>query len=131
MPTQSLKDLKVLIVEDDQFLRDLFAMKLKKEGAAVIEVEDGEAALRKIEEENLNLVLLDIVLPKLDGFEVLKAVKGDSKSDSAKIPIIMLTNLGQQDDVKKGLDLGADAYIIKAHFTPSEVVTKIKEVLKS
>lgn len=130
MPTKSLKNLKILIVEDDQFLRDLFVMKLKKEGATVIESEDGEDALRKIRGGSLDLVLLDIVLPKLDGFEVLKKLKSEKNKDVSKIPIILLTNLGQQDDINQGLQSGADAYIIKAHFTPSEVVKKIKEVLQ-
>ena len=87
------------------------------------------SVVKKIEESPLDLILLDIVLPKLDGFEVLKKIKSDKDSGMSKVPIILLTNLGQQDDVKQGMQLGADAYIIKAHFTPSEVVRKIKEVL--
>ena len=73
------------------------------------------------------MVLLDIVLPKMDGFELLKIVKEDPQLKD--IPIILLTNLGQKNEVKKGLDLGADEYIIKAHFTPTAVVAKVKEIL--
>ena len=75
-----------------------------------------------------DLILLDVVLPKKDGFEVLKTLKSDGQT--AKIPVVMLTNLGLESDVKRGLELGAQSYIIKAHFTPTEVVAKIKEVLK-
>lgn len=129
MPIKSIQNLKILIVEDDQFLRDLFVMKLKKEGAKVIEAEDGEEALNKVKSEMPDLVLLDIVLPKLDGFEALKRIKSDETI--SKIPVIFLTNLGQQDEIDRGLRLGANSYIIKAHFTPSEVVAKIQEVMNS
>lgn len=127
MPVKSLENLRILIVEDDQFLRDLFVMKLKKEKAIVIESDDGENALEKIKSEMPDLVLLDIVLPKMGGFDVLKKSKEDKNTN--KIPIILLTNLGQDFDMEKGLKLGAAAYIIKAHFNPSEIIKKIQEIL--
>lgn len=127
MPIKSIQNLKILIVEDDQFLRDLFVMKLKKEGAKIIEAENGDEALNKVKLEMPDLILLDIVLPKLDGFEVLTRIKSDKTV--SKIPVIFLTNLSQQDEIDRGLQLGANAYIIKAHFTPSEIVAKIKEVM--
>jgi DNA-binding response OmpR family regulator len=74
-----------------------------------------------------DLVLLDVVLPKKDGFEILEALRREERTK--KLPIILLTNLGQKPDVERGVSLGADDYIIKAHFTPSEVVEKIKQVL--
>ena len=76
---------------------------------------------------NPDLILLDIILPKKDGFEVLKALKSDASLK--KIPVILLTNLSQKDEVQKGLDLGANDYLIKAHFMPSEVVKKIKRTI--
>ena len=128
MSVKSLENLKIFIVEDDQFLRDLFVMKLKKEKAIVFESDDGEDALKKIKSEMPDLVLLDIVLPKMDGFDVLKKIKEDA--DINKIPIILLTNLGQDFDVERGLKLGAAAYIVKAHFTPSGIIKKIQEILQ-
>lgn len=127
MPVKSLENLKILIVEDDQFLRDLFVMKLKKEKAVVVESDNGEDALKKIKSEMPDLVLLDIVLPKMDGFAVLKKIKDDAAIN--KIPVILLTNLGQDFDVERGLKLGAAAYIIKAHFTPGGIVQKIQEII--
>jgi len=117
----------VLVVEDDQFLRDLIVKKLEEEGLKTIQAIDGEEGLRLIRENKPDIVLLDLILPGIDGFEVLKQVKADvSLSD---IPIIILSNLGQKDDIDRGVELGAKDYMIKAHFTPGEIVQKVKEVL--
>ena len=97
------------------------------EGFEVSLASDGEKGLKLIKEKNPDLVLLDIIMPKMDGFEVLKQIKADKKTKS--IPVILLTNLSQKDEVKKGLELGAVDYLIKAHFMPSEVVKKIKSAL--
>ena len=80
-----------------------------------------------IKEKRPDLILLDIILPKKDGFEILKIIKADKELKD--IPVILLTNLSQKDEVKKGLKLGAQGYLIKAHFMPSEVVKKIKQTL--
>lgn len=117
----------ILLVEDDEFLAELYATKLNLEGFEIGLAGDGEKGLKIIREKNPDLVLLDIVLPKLDGFEILKKMKASKKTKN--IPVILLTNLSQKDEVKKGLDLGADDYLIKAHFMPSEVIKKIKQVL--
>ena len=117
----------ILLVEDDEFLAELYGTKLSLEGYDVSLATDGEKGLKMIKEKKPQLVLLDIILPKMDGFEVLKAGKTDRALRS--IPIILLTNLSQKDEVKKGLGLGAKDYLIKAHFMPSEVVEKIKETL--
>ena len=117
----------ILLVEDDEFLAELYATKLNLEGFEVSLASDGEKGLKLIKEENPDLVLLDIIMPKMDGFEVLKQIKSDKKTKS--IPVILLTNLSQKDEVKKGLELGAVDYLIKAHFMPSEVVKKIKGAL--
>jgi len=120
---------KILIIEDDPFLNEMYAAKFSQSGFQVEMATDGKKGLEKIETSKPDLILLDIVLPKMDGFEILKKVKEDSQLK--KIPVILLTNLGQKNEVEKGLALGADEYIIKAHFTPTAVVTKVKEVLSS
>ncbi len=117
----------ILLVEDDEFLAELYATKLQLEGFGVGLAADGEKGLKMIKEKHPDLVLLDIVLPKMDGFEVLKKMKADK--ESKEIPVILLTNLSQKDEVKKGLDLGATDYLIKAHFMPSEVIKKIKKII--
>jgi len=119
---------KILIIEDDPFLSEMYAAKFSQSGFQVETASDGKNGLEKIKTSGPDLILLDIVLPKMDGFEVLKKVKENSQLK--KIPIILLTNLGQKDEVEKGLALGADEYIIKAHFTPTAVVAKVKEILK-
>lgn len=119
---------KILIVEDDKFLRELIAKKLQSENYESIEAKNGEEGIKKIAEEKPNLVLLDLILPGIDGFEVLKQAKADPQT--AEIPVIVLSNLGQRDDVEKGLGLGAADFLIKAHFTPKEIIEKIKNILK-
>lgn len=119
---------KILLVEDDPFLLDMYSTKFKEVGFDVVIAQDGEMAIVKAKEILPDLILLDVVLPKKDGFEVLKVLK--SSSETAKIPVVMLTNLGLDSDVKRGLELGAQSYIIKAHFTPTEVVAKVKDILK-
>ena len=118
----------ILVVEDDKFLRELIAQKLSKEGYKVFEAIDGEEGIKKIQKEKPDLVLLDLILPGIDGFEVLSKMKKDSTISS--IPVIILSNLGQKDDVERGLKLGAVDYLIKAHFTPGEIVDKVRDVLK-
>ena len=120
---------KILIIEDDSFLSEMYSTKLIQEGFETEIAINGKQGLDKIKSIKPDLVLLDIVLPKMDGFEILESVKKDSKLKN--IPIVLLTNLGQKNEIEKGLLLGADEYIIKAHFTPTAVVTKIKEILKS
>ncbi len=117
----------ILLVEDDEFLAELYGTKLGLEGYEVLLANDGEKGLKMIKDKKPHLILLDIILPKMDGFEILKAMR--SEKSVKDIPVILLTNLSQKDEVKKGLDLGAKDYLIKAHFMPSEVVKKIKETL--
>jgi len=119
---------KILIVEDDKFLRELISRKLLSEGYNIVEAVDGEEGIRKIKEEKPDLILLDLILPGADGFEVLTKTKADSSVSS--VPVIILSNLGQKEDVERGLKLGAVDYLIKAHFTPGEIVEKIKIILK-
>jgi len=119
----------ILLVEDDEFLAELYATKLNLEGFTVALATDGEKGLKMIKDKIPDLILLDIILPKMDGFEILKNIKADKSLK--KVPVILLTNLSQKDEIKKGLDLGANDYLIKAHFMPSEVVKKIKQTIGS
>jgi len=119
---------KILIVEDDKFLRELISMKLQKEGYTIIEAVDGEEGEKKIKEEKPDLILLDLILPGIDGFEVLSRIKEDPTVSS--IPVIILSNLGQKEEIEKGLKLGAIDFLVKAHFTPGEIIEKIKNILK-
>ena len=119
--------INVLIVEDDSFLANIYKTKFEMEGFKISVSENGEVALANVKKKKPAIILLDILLPKLDGFAVLSKLKEDK--DTKDIPVILLTNLGQKDDVQKGLDMGAVDYLIKAHFKPSEVVEKVKKVL--
>ena len=119
---------KILIIEDDKFLRELISMKLQKEGYTIVEAVDGEEGEKKIKEEKPDLVLLDLILPGIDGFEVLSRIKEDPAVSS--IPVIILSNLGQKEEIEKGLKLGAIDFLVKAHFTPGEIIEKIKNILK-
>jgi len=107
----------------------MYSTKLIQEGFETEIAVDGKQGIDKIKNIKPDLVLLDIVLPKMDGFEILESIKKDPEFKN--IPIILLTNLGQKNEIEKGLSLGADEYIIKAHFTPTAVVAKVKEILKS
>jgi len=118
----------ILVIEDDKFLRELMAQKLIKEGYEVVEAIDGPDGIKKLKEKKPGLVLLDLILPGMDGFEVLSKIKEDS--DTGQIPVIILSNLGQREDVERGLKLGAADYLIKAHFTPGEIIEKIKNIIK-
>ena len=118
----------ILLVEDDPFLIDIYSTKLKESGFSVEVASDGESALRKVKEKEPDLVILDIVLPQLDGWEILRQIKSDPKLKNIKI--IILSNLGQKEEVERGVELGAVKYLIKAHYTPSEVVEEVKKILK-
>jgi DNA-binding response OmpR family regulator len=119
----------ILLVEDDAFISSMYQTKLTMLGYTVRVAGDGEEGWNALKAGPApDLVLLDIVLPKRDGFEVLAEIRRDPKLRA--LPVLLLTNLGQKPDLQRGLDLGADDYIIKAHFTPSEVVEKIEKVLK-
>lgn len=117
----------ILLVEDDKFILEMYVEKMQKSGFRVEIAEDGAAAVKKAKEVLPDAVLLDIIIPKMDGFEVLKALKNDEKLKN--IPVILLTNLGQKQSVEKGLKAGASDYIIKAHFTPSEVLDKLEQAI--
>lgn len=118
---------KIILVEDDKMLADMYITKFKKEGMDVMRANDGAEGLDMIMTEKPDLVLLDIIMPKLDGFAVLKEIRKDSSLKDTHV--LLLTNLGQSEDVDKGKQLGADDYFIKANHTPAEIVEKVKYIL--
>ena len=122
------KKTKVLIIEDDSYISDMYRIKFESENFETVVASNGIEGIKFLEKAVPDIILLDVVMPKIDGFSVLKEIKKNSKLD--KIPVVLLTNLSQKENVERGFELGASSYIIKAHFTPSEVVEKIKEVLK-
>ena len=121
---------KVLIIEDDTFLSDMYQTKFNSEGFDITMAEDGESGLKLLTDGlNPSVILLDIVMPKMDGIETLAKIK---EMDEVKdIPVITLTNLGQKEEIDKAMGLGAKTYLIKANYTPSEVVKKVSETLES
>lgn len=118
---------KILMVEDDIFLRKIYREKFLREGFDFLEATNGEEGLSKIISEEPDLVLLDLMLPRKNGFDVLIEVKRNKATE--KIPIVILSNLGQEADMKRGLDLGACDYLVKTDVSLSAVVEKVKEWL--
>ncbi|MCH8986770.1 response regulator [Patescibacteria group bacterium] len=115
---------KILLVEDDEFLSLAYRDGLTRAGFTVELAMDGATAIKKMKEENPDLVLLDLVMPVKNGFEVLEEARLDKKL--RKIPVIILTNLGQDSDIKKGKELGAIDYLVKTDLSMKEVVEKVK-----
>ena len=121
---------KLLVVEDEAFLRDLYIEILSDEGYKVDSAADGQEGLAKIQQGGYDLVLLDIVLPKMDGIEVLKALK-KNPSEKPNGPIVMLTNLGQEAVISEGVALGVRGHIIKSDYTPDQLIHEVKELLST
>lgn len=118
----------VLVVEDDEFLRELIVTKLKQEKLTILEAINGKDGLQKMREMQPDLVLLDLILPGIDGFEVLRSAQSDPTI--SKIPVVVLSNLGQKEDIDRAKESGAKGYLVKAQFTPSEIVGKVHAFLK-
>ncbi len=119
---------KILLVEDDTLISSMYKTKFKADGFEVVIAPDGATALELAKKENPNIVMLDIILPQLDGFTVLEELKKDQATK--QIPVIMLTNLGTTEDKAKGEKLGAVDYLVKASLTPAQVSQKIKKHLE-
>ncbi|MBI4122515.1 MAG: response regulator [Parcubacteria group bacterium] len=117
----------VLLAEDDQFLQRMYATKLSQAGLEVVAVSDGAKAIEAASSRPIDLAVLDILMPKKDGFEVLRELRANGATRA--VPVIMLTNLGEAGDINEAKRLGANEYIIKAHLLPSEVVEVIKKYL--
>jgi len=116
---------KILFIEDERALQKTFGEILKKEGFEMISAFDGEEGLKKAKEENPDLILLDLILPKIEGIEVLKKLKEDEKTK--EIPVIILTNVEELEKVEKAMELGAKAYLVKGEYSLDEVIEKIKK----
>lgn len=119
---------KILLVDDDPLLVRMYQKKLENDGYDVETADDGDVALKKVETFKPDLMLLDIMMPKMNGYEVLQKIKSNKETD--EIPVVLLTNVSSSDaDVEKGMNLGAVAYLVKAGNRPSAVVSKVKEIL--
>lgn len=118
---------KILIIEDDRYISKMYQLKLSLEGYSVEVAENGRQGVDKVKEFVPDVILCDILMPELDGFEVIKIVK--SEEATKNIPILIMSNLGQEDHIQKGMQLGAVGYIVKSQYTPSKVVDTIKQVL--
>ncbi len=119
----------VLVIEDDKFLRELLVRKLTSEGFEVKNAIEAEAAFRILADSKPNIILCDIILPGMDGFEILGRIKSNPKT--ADIPVVILSNLGQKEDLDRAMALGATDFIVKANFTLDEIVAKVRSVLGS
>lgn len=118
---------KILLVEDDIFIRDIYQTKFAQEGYEVIFAENGLDGLKKLETFSPDIILLDMVMPYMGGIEMLNEIRKNESLN--KTPVIMLTNISEQEKVNEAMDDGANDYIIKSHFTPSEVIEKIRTLL--
>ncbi|MFA4890225.1 MAG: response regulator [Candidatus Paceibacterota bacterium] len=117
----------ILIVEDDKFFRDLVSKKLEKNGFEMLLAADSKETLTLLEEKKPSLIISDLILPGLDGFELISIIKKDEKTKD--IPVIVLSNLGQKEEIERAMSLGAIDFMVKVNFTPDEIVEKIKRVL--
>ncbi len=117
----------ILLVEDDPFLVEIYSTKLKEAGFSVKIATDGKDALRKVKRDIPDLLLLDIVLPNFNGWEILRKIGRDDELRALKV--VILSNLGEKQEIEKGLKLGAAKYLVKAHYTPSEVIEEVKKIL--
>ncbi|MFA6271807.1 MAG: response regulator [Patescibacteria group bacterium] len=119
---------KILLIEDDKMLLEMYTAKFTREGFEIATAENGSDGLKAARDTKPDMILLDIIMPKLDGFATLKEIRKDENIKD--VPVILLTNLGQDQDIQKGKDLGADDYFVKANHTPTEIVEKVQELLK-
>jgi len=121
------KKIHLLVVEDDEFLVKMYESGLIKEGFQVSTAGDGEIGLKSAEELKPDLILLDLILPKMDGFKCLEKLK--ENPSTKRIPVIILSNLGQDSDLKRGIEMGAEDYLIKTDYTVKQVGEKVRKTL--
>jgi len=122
---------KVLLIEDDHFLSSLLRSKFQKEGFEVFYAMDGDEALNilRTTKEKMDIILLDLILPKKSGFEVMTEIRNDPQLQYGNIPIVIISNLGQPEDVERAKSLGAVAYFVKAKTSINDLVEKVKEFI--
>jgi len=118
---------KVLIIEDDSFLQGLEAGKLKKEGYEVITASSGTEAMKKINEPGIDIILLDLILPDIDGFEILQKIKVTETLKN--VPVIVFSNLSEEKDIKRSKELGATDFMVKSNFTLEELIEHVNKKL--
>ena len=118
---------KILVVDDEPPVREIYSKEFSKAGYKVVLAEDGEEGLLKAGKDLPDLVLLDVMLPKMSGIDVLKALKKNELTK--RIPVLMLSNLGEEHIIREGFGLGADGYLLKVSYTPSQVVEECRKFL--
>lgn len=120
--------IKILLVEDEEMLANMYEVKFQNEGFEITKALDGATGLELAKSIKPDLMLLDVIMPKMDGFSVLKAIR--ETPEIKDLPVILLTNLGQDEDVQKGKELGVVGYLVKANVTPAEVVEAARRELE-
>jgi len=120
---------KILLIEDDEFLYKILMIKLKQAGFDALLAVDGQEGIARAKKVKPDLILLDLILPKINGFEVLEEVKKDPHLK--EVPVVILSNLGQNSDVKKGLKMGATDYLVKTSLSLNEMVEKVKSYINN
>lgn len=118
----------ILIIENDKFFKELITKKLEAEGFSVAMVGDSKEAFKYLEETVPSLIILDLILPGMDGYDILSILKKDKKLSS--IPVVILSNLGQKEEIDRAMSLGVDEFLVKVNFVPEEIVEKIKSVIQ-
>ena len=118
---------KIIIAEDEPVLIEMYRLYFERAGYEVLKASNGRECIDFVKNEKPNIILLDILMPKVDGWEVLKQLKTDP--ETKKIPILVFSNLGQTQEIQKGLDLGADDYVIKSNMTPKELLEKVEGMI--
>lgn len=125
------KQKKILVAEDELAMREIVVEKLQSGGFEVVQAEDGAVAVKQIEAERPDLVLLDLNMPELDGFGVLEKIRKSKDPQLAQTPVVILTNLWSKEEIIKTKNLGVSAYIIKAYMTTEEILDKAKQILRA
>jgi len=120
--------IKILLIEDEEMLANMYEVKFKNEGFDLVKALDGAQGLEMAKTIKPDFILLDIIMPKVDGFSVLKSLKEEESTKD--IPVMMLTNLGQDEDIERGKQMGSVGYLVKANITPAEVVESVKAELQ-
>lgn len=120
---------RILLVEDDAFLQELAAKKISQAGYEVISASTGEEGVEKVKDLKPDLVILDIMLPGIGGFDILEKIKNNEDESISNIPVIMFSNLGEKEEIEKAEKLGAVDYLVKAHFTPDAIIKKLHNYL--
>jgi two-component system phosphate regulon response regulator PhoB/two-component system alkaline phosphatase synthesis response regulator PhoP len=119
---------KIIIAEDEPNLIEMYKLYFERAGYEVFIAENGNQCIELAKSEKPDLILLDIIMPKMDGWQTLTTLKGDP--ETKQIPILVFSNLGQTQEIQKGLDLGADDYVVKSDMTPKELLEKVEQMIQ-